>query len=269
MLGQCWVEAGNTFLAGITYIPEQRKPKAAVLIVPGFSQPACDVDYIMSRIARRLQEEGFCVLQLEPSGHGDSPMMLTDVTVESLRQDIQSGIKYIKSQLDCKYKIFGVGRGLSATLLAETDLTGVAGISPYCLSKEDVSKIWNGLDGYEFEIVEKAGPKETLRRAFFDAMGSRETNIYGQCMSSQIIEELKVYDALQPLKGMHSKGYWIFYDKEGKEETEQRDFSISSGYCALEKYADCCLPRVAIWQNYVIENIVDWISQSAYAQSDV
>jgi alpha-beta hydrolase superfamily lysophospholipase len=60
----------------------------AVILLAGFSQPMCDVDYFMSKLARQLAGNGLFVAQVDPRGHGDSGCELANVDLDTLREDI-------------------------------------------------------------------------------------------------------------------------------------------------------------------------------------
>jgi esterase/lipase len=247
-------------LFGVCYWPKSKRVKAGVVTVPGFSQPKCDVDYFMSRIARRLVDEELFVLQLDPRGHGDSPGNLEDVTLDSLRADIKSGIEFIRNNVSEEIDIYGISRGLNATLLTEEmGLKGIAGVSPYCLEKTIIEGIWGSFEKGVYEISEIASTNEREIKAFFDSVGARETNVYGQKISTTILKQLMIYDAGRTLNKYGNNGFWLFYNEEEDDNMKRWMPHSNTCYFKLEQYANNPLPRVAIWQHNAIEHIVNWL----------
>lgn len=261
MTVQCWIPCKDKSLFGVCYQPK-KDIKAGAIIIPGFSQPKCDVDYIMSRLARRLEEEGIFVLQMDPRGHGDSPDNLEDVTLDTLREDIDCGIDYLKENLSKKISVYGVSRGLNAAILSENQkLNGIAGISPYCLDPKVIEGVWGNFDSEIVEIFDVYRRNEKDIKAFFDSVGARETNYLGQKISEKVIRQLMNYSSLDSLISWKDKGCWLFYQKDCDKEIERYAFKKNS-YLALDKYADNPLPRVAMWQHDVIESIVSFVNSN-------
>ena len=262
MTVQCWIPCKNKSLFSVCYQPK-KDIKAGVIIVPGFSQPKCDVDYIMSRLARRFEENGIFVLQMDPRGHGDSPDNLEDVTINTIREDIKYGIWYLKNSLNKNVPIYGVSRGLNAAILAENhQLNGVAAISPYCLNPKNIETIWGNIDEKVIEISDVISKNTVMIKAFFDSTGSRETNYLGQKISVELLNELKEYSSIENLCYWNNKGLWLFYDENSDKEIKRYIFKDKDLYIDLDIYADKSLPRKALWQHNAIESIVSWINSN-------
>lgn len=200
---QNWIENENGYLFGVSHWPNIGSPKGGVLLLSGFSQSLCDSDYFMSKLARRLINQNYFVLQLDPIGHGDSGGNLEDVTITTLRSSVKTGIEYIKRQLDGP--IFCVGRGLSATIINDSCISkkvvGVACIDPYCIEGSYVRKLWSDITNKAYEITDlcSQGENKEQKKAFFNALGAENSNLYGQIISGQLIMDLMDYSPLREI----------------------------------------------------------------------
>ncbi len=263
MISQLWINNKGYSLMGISHWPESGSIKAGAVLMAGFSQPKCDEDFIMSKLARRLADEGIFVLQFDPRGHGDSSFMLEDVTLGTIREDIKSSIEFVKGIAGAN--IFGVGRGLSAAILAETagyvGLKGVAGISPYCLDKLISKEIWGHMKPGVYEAAEIVDRSEYDKCAFFEALGAKMGNLLGQRISSEMINELVQFEVPDIMLAYGEKGLWLFYDKDSEFEIKRWIPTDNNSHLPLAHYLNKSLPRRALWHHNVIESICNWIKQ--------
>ncbi|MCL6588817.1 MAG: hypothetical protein K6U80_02585 [Firmicutes bacterium] len=271
MLSQCWVRSGEQALAAVVCHPEGSKFKAGAVLAAGFSQPMCDSDFLMAKLARRLAGEGLYVLQVDPRGHGDSPGSLEEVTLAALREDLRSAISFAAEQSGAK--ILGIGRGLSALLLAEPDLHprlfAAAGIAPYCLAPEAVRELFSGigpgivdtammLNGQDFKRFSDFNPKV---RAFFDALGAGLLlNLIGQKITGEILHELMNYEPVQVLQTNPEDRFWLIPDENAPNRmTRWTPIQARS----LLDYQENPFPADPWWHHYAIEAIRAWAIQKS------
>jgi hypothetical protein len=182
----------------------------------------CDVDYFMSKTARRLCELGMDVVQVDPIGHGDSYGLLSDVSLKTYRESIKSAIQYIQRELN--NDIVCVGRGLSAALqyelACETNVKKVVGINPYNIHGHLIKQIWEpSFDGiseiseiYEGKDYKAYGDFDEKKRCFFNALGGSILNLHGQCINGSLINELS--DFHLDFHQYYCRAMWIKCDED-------------------------------------------------------
>ncbi|HEX3044589.1 MAG TPA: hypothetical protein VHY08_07525 [Bacillota bacterium] len=271
MLSQGWVNNGEVSLAAVSYQPEVPKFKAGVLLIAGFSQSMCDNDYFMAKLARRLAGAGLYVLQVDPRGHGDSPGNLEDVTLDTLREDLRSAIQFGGEQSGGK--MIGIGRGLSALLLAEEDLHPglgeVAGIAPYCLAPEvacalfpqlgpDVIDSAALLTGDDYKHFSDFDPEI---RAFFEALGvGLLINFLGQKISGELIRQLMKYELDQVFRTNPEARFWLMPKQSDPTGMVRQTLTRPR---SLREYQENPFPGNPLWQYQAIENVCAWIVQKS------
>jgi pimeloyl-ACP methyl ester carboxylesterase len=272
MLSQCWVINHDTALAAVANQPVTSKNNSAVVLISGFSQPMCDSGYFMSKLARRLGGEGIYTLQVDPRGHGDSPGILEDITLDILRADIKSAVDYAKEQSGGQ--VICVGRGLTATLMAEAGigrtLSGFAGINPYGLEPAIIKEIFNGIDS---EVIDTAdiltgndyGHFSDFNQdyiAFFEAIGAGMLhNLVGQKIATKLIRELMEYESYPILTAFPETKFWLAADQDAErgmrrwipDEGRERHFRTP------REYRENPFSHYPLWHHHAIEMLCNWI----------
>lgn len=278
MLSQGWIRSGDQSLAMVLRWPDKRDCNLGAVLISGFSQSMCDTDYFMSRLARRLVSEGIYVLQVDPRGHGDSPGNLEDVTLDMLRADIRSAFTYAAEQWNTRRdthrvsRLMGVGRGLTATLMAEVsldlELDGIVGIYPYCLDpaavKDLSQKIRPGiidtadiLTGKDFSYFTDF---DHDWMAFFDALGSGFLyNLIGQKVSTGILQELINYHPALMLTSQPETKLWLMPAHEVPEGYCSFIPEETHPYLSLQEYRENPFPSDTWWYHHVIERVCGWM----------
>jgi hypothetical protein len=266
---QVWVKSTKGHLAGISHWPSDLKPKLGILLIPGFSQTKCDLSYFMSKLARKLANLGYYVLQLDPSGHGDSSGLLEEVSLDTLRSDIKFGIDYIRSQI--KGNVLCVSRGINCVIASEYMnlgmFEGVAGISPYCVGESDFSVIWNeSFENETYELAEICKPYESnnthmsfQRLAFFNLLGADISNLHGQKISGHLLKELNHYNPISILQKSSRNSLWLEPDVNNKSNVKIWTPVKSDLNNLLNKYKSTSLSSDPQWQYQAISNLCDWI----------
>lgn len=255
MINQKWFINGDKRLLGVTYCPEGIH--AAALILPGFGMHMCDVDYFMSKLARKLYAAGVYVLILDPYGHGDSDGNLQDCTITSLIEDITIGVEHCKKISNNTYCF---SRGLIANLLANISSNiKVIGLSPVCVNKESLHGI--DLPNESIEISRYIPGDDYVAYSDFDKdklcliemIGGRMRHVHGQFINPDILNYIIKCDHMQVLQ-QHANAQWIFFD--GDEEKHYKIYKNDElKYQALSSYFKKAVYRDALWQHYVIEDI--------------
>lgn len=268
---QCWIESKGKSLAAISHWPDCNEVRAGAVVVAGFSQSMCDIDYFMSKLARRLTRQGMFVVQIDPRGHGDSRGDLAEVSLQTLREDIKCGIDYATHFVGDN--VFGIGRGLSATILAEyiheKVVRAVAGVSPYCLDIVDVKKIWQKTEQGIYEFADLIPGEDYAELSDFDiekvglieALGALIYNLHGQKISTNILKELSNYDSKKPFQSDFRKGLWLFPNNSAESPFIEWVSTNEKPYRSSEQYVNNSFIRHPTWQYKIIEYISSWIEK--------
>lgn len=89
--------------------------QTCVLLLAGFAQPMCDIDYFMTRLAHTLVKNKYYVMQIDPYGVGDSEGDIENVTLLTLKEDVKVAINYLQ---EMKFeKIVCISRGIMSLIL--------------------------------------------------------------------------------------------------------------------------------------------------------
>ncbi|AJQ26589.1 serine aminopeptidase domain-containing protein [Pelosinus fermentans] len=272
MFTQFWLVNNKISLAAVSHRNDlDRKSVCGVVLIAGFSQPMCDVDYFMSKLARQLSNLGIFVLQVDPRGHGDSEGNLENVNLYTLREDLSIAVNFVAEQVGDK--VFCIGRGLSATLFAEISslapIRGVVGISPYCIEPSIVSEIWANIKPGIFDVndimpgtdYKSFSNFDIGKIAFCNAIGALPYNLHGQVMSTEILFNLFEYKPLEVLKKCKDKSLWLL--SEGKDNNRIVHWHLENEklYPNLNNYVKNAIIRDPLWQYDIIERICNWIKK--------
>lgn len=260
MTSQRWFVKKDKRLIGVTYCPN--KINASALLIPGFGMHMCDVDYFMSKLARKLYAASVYVLILDPYGHGDSYGNLQDCTISSLIEDILIGIEHCKTVSDNTYCF---SRGLLANLLtiAEPNIK-IIGLSPVCVSKEslvnidvpsDIIEICKYIPGDDYVSYSDFN-KDKLYLT--EMIGARIRHIHGQFLNSDILNYILNCDHIHVLQ-QHDNAQWIFFESDDEKLYKIYDKNELK-YRSLSSYFKTAIYRDAVWQQNVINEIAKIIS---------
>jgi hypothetical protein len=257
MICQKWLVKGAKTLMGVVYRPE--KIRGTALLLPGFGMHMCDVDYFMSKLARKLSDAGMYTLLLDPYGHGDSYGELDECTIDSLKEDIMMGVEHCKTVSD---NIYAISRGLLANLLVSADTyVNVIGLSPICIDKDLISDFI--LPKQSVEIYQYIPGKDYVGYTDFDKdklclmemIGGRIRHIHGQFINPDILTYVLTCDHIQVLR-QYENACWIFF-----EPSDERLFRMYQSseleYRKLSAYYKTAIYRDAMCQYNVIDEIVN------------
>ncbi|MEK4510170.1 hypothetical protein [Paenibacillus sp. FSL K6-2524] len=241
-----WINVHKNSLSGVCHIPSRNERGAAALLIAGFPQPMCDIDYFMSRLARRLCQKGNHVFQLDPFGVGDSSGLLEEVTYTTLVTDLCQGIAYIQNQGFSE--IHCISRGLPAYLFVELAKSlcpelRVIGLNPFHGSQDlDISLLKE--KSYELIDLYDTFPPEQVD-LFLDDIGAKPSNLRGQRISGLLLKEIL---AIQPDKEFIHK------------HIDHCIWTLSSSSEGRNKNVFSAFVRDAEWQNRIISEICNYVS---------
>ena len=132
MISQNFVQCENSSIFSVIKYPERQNVQNAVLLIPGFGESKCDLDYFLNNLANFFVENYFVTMQLDLFAHGDSYGSFEDLNSGIIIKNIISAIKHLKKTSNLK--IYVVCRGFYTELLSEKsildDIYGLVGINP-------------------------------------------------------------------------------------------------------------------------------------------
>jgi pimeloyl-ACP methyl ester carboxylesterase len=273
MLCQNWIVKGSSRVLTVNHWPDVPIPMGVVILLPGFSHSMCDMDYFMSRLARQLCSRGFFVVQADLRGHGDGAGDFSDINFETLEEDIKTLVEHYKSGISDQ--VFCVGRGLMATLLAafakDANITGIAGIGPYCMEPSTAQAVSARMEKDRFDAFEAFPGRDYVKFSDFsedslcmlNALGAVPYNIQGMEMSAQLLKDLASFNALHSLQNTKCNSLWLFPGKE-KASTKAISFKQETAYPQKALFHRSPLPREPKTQLTFQTALTDWILDSAY-----
>jgi hypothetical protein len=278
MINQNWLNNKHVKLAYTSISTDKHKSRYGVVLLPGLSHSMCDLDYFMSKLARKLAQDHLYTMQFDPRGHGDSSGNFGEVDLDSLRDDIKSIINHVSNDKTTEH-FFCIGRGLTASLLAEfisePKVKGIIGITPYCVSPIAIRNYWPALkevtiDTSDFfegqDYVNYSDFKHETRR-LLNALGAMSYNIHGQLFSTKLIIDLYHYEPIIPLKNCKTDGLWLFPAKD-RDHLEEYDMLNQNEYPAMTLYHNFSLPRNPMSQYEIINTISQWIINKIEQDAD-
>jgi pimeloyl-ACP methyl ester carboxylesterase len=225
MPSQTWLIEGSVRLLTVQHFPEMVLPIGAAVLLSGFSHPMCDLDYLMSRLARKLAAQGLRAAQVDLRGHGDSTGRLEDVDLDTLREDINTVAAHFARMFPDQ--LFFIARGLSGTLLTEQLAArpniAVAGISLFELPPQlmrshlestarpgetlDTCDLFPGRD--YVQLSDFAGSSI----AIIDALGTVPYHLHGASISARLARQLAQFDAGAVLRRGRESGL-LFHEAQ-------------------------------------------------------
>lgn len=170
----------------------------AIMVFAGYSLAKIDTLYFMSSLAYELSNEKYFVIMVDPVGHGESDGDLSDFTLAELNMTIDATINYLRRFI--KGKIYGIGRGISATTLVQCcddiKLDGIIAINPFIFSSRTILSILPKeiSEHMDFTQMLHAHPLPWKVKSFFRALGAEMSNLNGQIISKDFLDELMAYD---------------------------------------------------------------------------
>ena len=274
MNNQNWLIDGSVKLACTSSLGKNKRICAVLL--PGLSHAMCDMDYFMSKLARHLAQHDIYTLQVDPSGHGDSHGSWSDIDLNVLRKDIEIVVNHLSNKQETE-QVFLIGRGLIATLLSEFHLipkvTGIAGVTPYCLSPEFIQSNLqtpsNDIDAAEFIIGKdyvNYSDFKNADRILLNALGMLVYNVHGSLFPRRLIHDLMDYKSIESFKNCKKDTLWLFPQNDGK--ILPVNFSDGVSYPVISLYDNFSMPRDPLIQYQIIEIITQWIINKINTHAD-
>lgn len=192
MISQIYIESGDTYIMCVVKAAHEiDQIKGAALLIPGFSQSASDIDYFMTNLSNRLNQQGYLTVQIDIFGHGDSYGDLANLSVKIIEENIIAAYTYINSIIREK-PIFAISRGFYGNLLGENDRMKIFSkticINPV-ITKLNLQNYLRYKSNEMIEISESIKDNPSLEK-FFIALGAENTNLRGLRISGDLLYQI-------------------------------------------------------------------------------
>ena len=237
--------------------------KGAVILVPGFSQSSCDVDYFMTNLSNALNEKRYLTLQVDLYGHGDSYGDLSSINLQILRDNILSVIKYINNSR-ANMPIWGITRGIYGNLFCEDiiayKLSGVICVNPVRINEKLQSYISHA-NGNIVEIRDFI-LENTFFEHLFMLMGAELTNIRGQKININFLDEI----ANKIEKLHHPKNVILLSSYNENKKISEMNYSDIKDK-KIDYLSERCFLRDPEWQLELINKIVKVVRENENADA--
>lgn len=264
MVNQLFLQCNDNYIFCVTRSPSNKIIKGAVLLIPGFGESKCDIDYFMSNIAKDLVQNSFYVLQIDLYGHGDSEGSFDTLDSNIIIDNIRSALDYLKKNLSVP--IYIVTRGFYNELIYDNnilnEIEGVVCISPIKLFLSEFNKITYLFSNIKGNIIElplcfdKKIEQEELKK-FLIMLGAEPGNMWGQKISTKFINQ--ILQNIKAEKWQYKKKYsniiWITMNPSSRNININYNYNDIS-YNTLDYYEGYGFPRDITWQYILRKNVI-------------
>ena len=107
-------------LVGVWHFPAQ-KPRAAILMLHGWSGTRCGPHQMLTRAARSFAVQGFAVLRFDFAGRGDSEGDTLLATLATMKSDAETAQNWVRAQTDAPIMLLGLCSGCEIVVAAASD----------------------------------------------------------------------------------------------------------------------------------------------------
>ncbi|MDD2413266.1 MAG: hypothetical protein PHR79_10190 [Bacteroidales bacterium] len=258
MVSQNFIQSENSSIFSVIKYPEKQIAENAVLLIPGFGESKCDLDYFLSNLANFFIENNFATMQLDLFAHGDSYGSFEDLNSGIIIKNIISAIKHLKKTSNLK--IYVVCRGFYTELLTEKNILdeihGLVGISPIKLNVDELERIENALLSKE-RIIEFCDfeNRQTISK-ILAMLGAEPDNMFAQKINinflNDIIERLKKKKWSET---SYNNAVWLTSNLDTQDLNIEYKYSEIQ-YKTLDFYEGYAFPRDIYWQHKFTLNIL-------------
>lgn len=258
MYNQIYIKSADTYIMCIVKVKcPVKEIRGAAILVPGFSESACDIDYFMTRLSNELNEQNYLTVQVDLFGHGDSYGDLSNLSIEIIRDNILSVYEYIIHSWKL-LTVWGIARGFYGNIFCEKSFTtrfsGIICINP--LKVNDNVSI--GLKYRKNGVVEIRDIiyDNIVFQYLFVLMGAELTNVNGQKISVQFLDEI-----VHKIRELYDSENVIFLSSYNADKE-----ICKVSYCDIEEnrieyLSERCFLRDPEWQMKLIDKLIDVIKE--------
>lgn len=258
MISQNFVQCENSSIFSVIKYPERQNVQNAVLLIPGFGESKCDLDYFLNNLANFFVENYFVTMQLDLFAHGDSNGSFEELNCEIIIKNIMSAIKYLKKNSDLK--IYVVCRGFYTELLSEKsildDIYGLVGINPIKLNTDELARIEDVLSSKEHIIeIGDFENQQTISKILV-MLGAEPDNLFAQKININFLND--IIERLKKKKWneiSYNNAVWLTSNLDTQDVNIEYKYSEIQ-YKTLDFYEGYAFPRDICWQHKFTLNIL-------------
>lgn len=232
-MSQMWIKSGTTYLAAVSNECLHTKEKQAVLLLPGFMQPKCDIYYFLTIIREQLKLNDYYAIQVDLEGHGDSYTRIEDVTYEMLKNNVINVIDYLDKQgfKEC----YAIARGYSGNLLLkiireECRLSKVIALNPIIMDRTERNALVEKISSFADDDGYVCFKENTLKTLYYSLkmFGTTSSNIAETKVKASLLldivkeSEVVCHDNMKSEKvDVVITNDWRFYYDSSKADVDQ------------------------------------------------
>jgi hypothetical protein len=237
-------------MLGVSRYPDSKPAQKAFVLLPGFSQNMSDLDYFMSRLAKKLVALNHFVLNIDLPGHGNSDLGSEELTWSILTDGLISALNYAQNEVEDS--VILITRGLFNVLCYESEIPKYAHkmlTINHCHIKNLSYEILKNLSERKEDIVEIVDytKKDVIWNLFVETLGGELTNMNGQRYSIGFLKEIANKMSVNFHRNnpkIRNAFYWN--DKFLIQSPEQLSCMLA------HEYAENSFIRNAYWQDELI-----------------
>ena len=258
MISQSFIQCENSSIFCVVKFPENKITDNAVLLIPGFGESKCDLDYFLNNLANFFVENNFITMQLDLFAHGDSYGSFEELSSEIIIKNIISAIKYLKKISNIK--IYVVCRGFYIEFLCEesilNEISGLIGINPAKLRTEELNCIENVISLNKPVIEFGDFESQAIISKILIMLGAEPDNLFAQKISNIFLN-----DIIERLKKQrwndisYDKAIWLTSNIDNFDVNVEHKYTEVK-YKTLDYYEGYAFPRDICWQHKFMLNIL-------------
>lgn len=259
MISQNFIQCDKGSIFTIIKYPENRNVENAVLLIPGFGESKCDLDYFLNNLSNFFIENNFMTMQLDLFAHGDSYGDFEELSCDIIIDNIVNAIKYLKKKSE-NLKIYLICRGIYIELISEknilNEICGLVGISPVKVKTSELICFERTILSNKKTIeIGEFKDREIILKILI-MLGAEPDNLFAQKINTKflndIIERLKnkTWDKIT-----YNNIVWLTSNIETLDVNIEYEYSKIQ-YKTLDYYAGYAFPRDICWQYKYILNIL-------------
>jgi len=126
MIEQHYVRINDSFLSAVSFQAEGAV--SCVVFIHSYTGFKDEHDYMMCRLAKKFSDCGISSLLFDMRGHGESDMLLEDISFDTMCADAAAAVSYAYNHI--AEKVYVVSVGFSARIAASLKADGYIMLSP-------------------------------------------------------------------------------------------------------------------------------------------
>lgn len=258
MISQNFIQCEESSIFSVIKYPEKQVAENAVLLIPGFGESKCDLDYFFDNLANFFVENNFVTMQLDLFAHGDSYGNFEELTSEIIIKNIMVAIKHLKR--NSNFKIYVVCRGFYIELLSErnilNEISGLVAVNPAKLNVGELERVENAISSNESVIEFADFNNYEIISKILIMLGAEPDNLFAQKINTNFLK-----DIVERLKKKrwneisYENVVWLTSNINTLDVNVDHQYT-EINYKTLDYYEGYAFPRDIFWQHKFMLNIL-------------